>query len=177
LETTTLIDNLTGGETYRVSVVALNDAGPGEEQQAPSAELRMPLLAPPRPVHHPELVLGTVHNSDFSVQYNAALFSDKHGRITRLLVIVSEVDTRDLAMMEISNGSSSSTAANANSGGATASEAALRGSGLANASFVSKLLLFSNEQSSLLISKFIAHILRTKILDFLGFLLCPYFFA
>lgn len=39
-----IVDNLLGGETYRFSVVAVNDAGPGGEVLAPSTEFEMPVL-------------------------------------------------------------------------------------------------------------------------------------
>lgn len=63
----------------------------------------MAILAPPRPSLRPELVPNSVHSLDFGVRYNAAMFSEKHGPLSKLAVIVFEVPYQKKGDMFIVN--------------------------------------------------------------------------
>ncbi|KHN72371.1 Tyrosine-protein phosphatase 10D [Toxocara canis] len=95
-----IVDNLIGGLKYRMDVRAVTEAGEGDISAASDAVfVEMPILPPPRPTARIEILRNTVRSTDVTVRYSTAMFSTKHGLLSKYAVIVSEV-TGDERMNE-----------------------------------------------------------------------------
>ncbi|VDK47267.1 unnamed protein product [Anisakis simplex] len=84
-----VVDSLIGGLQYRFDVRAVTEAGQGDSTAA--SHIRMPLLAPPRPNVRVEVLRNTIHSNDVAVRYSTAMFSTKHGLLSKHALIVCEV--------------------------------------------------------------------------------------
>lgn len=91
-----LVDNLIGGQRYQFTVTAVTEAGAGDPMSMERAALvETPLAPPPRPSFRLEVLQGSVHASDVTVQFNTVLLSAKNGLIRKVAVIVAEVSPVD----------------------------------------------------------------------------------
>ncbi|KAH7716570.1 Protein-tyrosine phosphatase [Aphelenchoides avenae] len=87
-----VVDNLIGGQTYRMGVQAVTEAGAGDTPaSSENVEVEMPVLAPPRPNLRLDTVPDTIRSSDLTIRYNTAMFNTKHGLLRKIAIIVAQV--------------------------------------------------------------------------------------
>ncbi|KAI6184291.1 Protein-tyrosine-phosphatase [Aphelenchoides bicaudatus] len=87
-----VVDGLIGGLNYNFNVQAVTEAGMGNLlEPTKQVNVTMPIAAPPRPSGRVEIISESVHSSDLTVSFNSAAFSTKHGLLTKVALIVSQV--------------------------------------------------------------------------------------
>ncbi|CAD6191999.1 unnamed protein product [Caenorhabditis auriculariae] len=85
-----IVDGLFGGESYKIGVRAVTEAGIGDDvSRVPLLE--MPIMAPPRPKSGPSVVRESIGSDSIVVKFSSQMLSNKHGTIKQIAVIVSEV--------------------------------------------------------------------------------------
>uniref|UniRef100_A0AC35U5L6 Protein-tyrosine-phosphatase n=1 Tax=Rhabditophanes sp. KR3021 TaxID=114890 RepID=A0AC35U5L6_9BILA len=90
-----VVDNLVGGQKYEVTVQAVTIAGTSSVSNSKNTvTIDMPIGAPPRPSTPLEVVLNTIRSTDLTIKYNMAMLSSKNGALTKISVIVAEVDPK-----------------------------------------------------------------------------------
>ncbi|XP_036375557.1 phosphatidylinositol phosphatase PTPRQ [Megalops cyprinoides] len=94
---TAVIEGLKGGYNYSIRISAVNGAGPG-----PSSEVQLTtgIKAPPKPTRRPEAATDRngvvmVTSRSITIQMPVCFFSDDHGPIQKVQVIVAEEAVMD----------------------------------------------------------------------------------
>ncbi|KAK5978260.1 Fibronectin type-III domain-containing protein, partial [Trichostrongylus colubriformis] len=87
----TIVDGLSGGERYNITVRAVNEAGTGELPSTPLDPVNMPILAPPRTSTVPLVIAESITSHSLTVKYSSTMFNNKHGKIIRSVLLVAQV--------------------------------------------------------------------------------------
>uniref|UniRef100_A0A0K0EXU3 protein-tyrosine-phosphatase n=1 Tax=Strongyloides venezuelensis TaxID=75913 RepID=A0A0K0EXU3_STRVS len=90
-----IVDNLVGGQKYSITVLAVTVAGTSSVSNTDNTiHIQMPIGAPPKPSTTVEVIQNTIRSSDLSIRYNMRMLSSKNGPITKIGIIVAEVDPK-----------------------------------------------------------------------------------
>uniref|UniRef100_A0A0N4YZZ3 protein-tyrosine-phosphatase n=1 Tax=Parastrongyloides trichosuri TaxID=131310 RepID=A0A0N4YZZ3_PARTI len=90
-----IVDNLVGGQKYDITVLAVTVAGTSSvSNNENTIRVEMPLAPPPKPTTNIEVIQNTVRSTDLSIRYNMRMLSSKNGPITKIAIIVAEVDPK-----------------------------------------------------------------------------------
>ncbi|CAD5215307.1 unnamed protein product [Bursaphelenchus xylophilus] len=89
---TVVVDNLVGGLEYKFDVQAVNEAGVSSSlTEDLQPVVKMPILAPPRPAVRIEILKDSVRSTDLAIKFSSDNFSQKHGLLKMVAVIVAQV--------------------------------------------------------------------------------------